>query len=113
MPLNLQNRPAISYARYSSQGQDNNDSLRRQAEIFELAVKSTGAVATNIQLVDEAKSGFKGEHIKAGSLGAFIEQLETMSFSQRPILFIEKWDRLGRQKNSITQDVLNKLLKHV
>ena len=67
-------RKAFSYLRFSHERQRFGESIKRQTERFNQFCKRHKLTPDlGLQLRDDAKSAFKGEHIKAGKLVHFCE----------------------------------------
>ncbi|WP_445774190.1 recombinase family protein [Shewanella sp.] len=107
---NLHNRISISYSRFSSDVQKKGDSLRRQLEIYQAIVQQHNLVDIGQAFTDEGKSAFKGKHLD-GQLGALIELLQQQKLSSKPVLVIEKWDRLSRLEMNATIDLFRRVVK--
>lgn len=106
---NLQNRISISYSRFSSDQQKKGDSLKRQLEIYQSIVKQHNLVDIGQAFIDEGKSAYKGKHLDA-QLGSLIEVLVAMNLPQKPVLVIEKWDRLSRLEMNATIDLFRRVV---
>jgi len=90
---------AYSYLRMSTDIQLKGDSRRRQlvastayAEAHDLEL------AAEDQLEDIGISAFKGDNLKGGALGRFVEAVESGSVPKGSYLLVESLDRLSRQK---------------
>ncbi|NDO73050.1 recombinase family protein [Shewanella sp. SE1] len=112
--MNIKGRKSISYGRFSSGQQSSGDSVKRQQETYNRIVSDFELVDVG-SFFDSGKSGFKGEH-KRGELGQLIEMLENQWTKQygdvRPIIVIERWDRIGRLSMDDTIDLFRRLVKH-
>ncbi|MGI2106788.1 recombinase family protein [Shewanella frigidimarina] len=108
---NLHNRTSISYSRFSSDQQKKGDSLRRQLEIYQAIVQQHNLVDIGQAFTDEGKSAFKGKHLD-GQLGALIELLQQQDLTAKPVLVIEKWDRLSRLEMNATIDLFRRVVKY-
>lgn len=86
---------AISYIRFSSEGQSEGDSLRRQTARSEAYAAKHG-----LELVrtyrDLGLSGFKGHHREKGALRELLELVESGQIEKGTYLLVESWDRLSR-----------------
>lgn len=111
--MNIKGRKSISYGRFSSGQQSSGDSVKRQQETYNRIVSDFELVDVG-SFFDSGKSGFKGEHKKA-ALGQLIEMLENQwskQYDDRPIIVIERWDRIGRLSMDETIDLFRRLVKH-
>lgn len=106
---NLLNRTSISYSRFSSDQQKLGDSLKRQLETYQSIVKQHSLIDIGQAFIDEGKSAYKGKHLDA-QLGAMIQVLVTMNLPQKPVLVIEKWDRLSRLEMNATIDLFRRVV---
>lgn len=99
MANNTINRPrAFSYARWSTSIQGSGDSSRRQDQLaIEYAERNGLDLATEDFIRDEGVSGFAGQNLSQGALGAFIRAVETGKISEGSYLLVESFDRLSRQ----------------
>lgn len=106
---NLQNRTSISYSRFSSDQQKKGDSLKRQLEIYQSIVKQHSLIDIGQAFIDEGKSAYKGKHLDA-QLGSMIQVLVAMNLQSKPVLVIEKWDRLSRLEMNATIDLFRRVV---
>lgn len=97
--LKISGPKAYSYLRMSTDIQRKGDSRRRQLE------KSIGyAKANGLELADESQledigvSAFKGDNVKGGSLGQFLDAVEKGRVPAGSYLLVESLDRLSRQE---------------
>ncbi|OSJ19741.1 recombinase family protein, partial [Bradyrhizobium canariense] len=90
---------AYSYIRMSTEAQLKGDSLRRQLEL-----SRRYAAARNLELhesfspPDIGVSAYKGANVSTGSLGKFLQAVETGQIEQGSYLLVESLDRLSRQE---------------
>ncbi len=108
-------RKVISYARFSSVNQTGNSSIQRQLALAsEYCLRNDYELDTALSIQDEGLSAYKGKHITEGALGTFLDALKdgVIQFNQRPILLIEKVDRLTRLSISESQSLINDLLRY-
>jgi len=105
----LKGRTSISYSRFSSVIQKKGDSLRRQQEIYKAIVTHHEMVDVGHSFIDEGKSAFKGKHLDS-ELGSLLELLVDSKFKFKPVLVIEKWDRLSRLDMNDTIDLFRKVV---
>jgi DNA invertase Pin-like site-specific DNA recombinase len=108
---NLHNRTSISYSRFSSDQQKKGDSLKRQLEIYQGIVQQHNLIDIGQAFTDEGKSAYKGKHLD-GQLGALIELLQQQDLTDKPVLVIEKWDRLSRLEMNATIDLFRRVVKY-
>ena len=91
-------RKAFSYLRFSTPEQAGGDSFRRQ---HQMAVSY--ALAKGLDLDDKltfhdlGQSGFRGQNVATGRLGAFLEAVETGEVPPGSYLLVESLDRISRQ----------------
>jgi DNA invertase Pin-like site-specific DNA recombinase len=79
------------------------DSRRRQLEKSEAYAKAHGLeLAPEDQLEDIGISAFKGDNLKEGALGRFLEVVEKGLVPKGSYLLVESLDRLSRQKINIS-----------
>ena len=106
---------AYSYARFSSEKQTGNDSLRRQIDKAEAFVIRTqpqyGLELDNSRrLTDPAMSAYRGTNLKRGALAAFITAAENGLIEEGSFLLIESFDRLSRQESATSLRLLLDLI---
>jgi hypothetical protein len=90
---------AYSYIRMSTRKQIKGHSLKRQLEWSESYCKKHNLILDNtIDLKDIGLSGYKGEHLKKGNLGKFIELIDKGKIEKGSFLLVESLDRLSRMK---------------
>jgi DNA invertase Pin-like site-specific DNA recombinase len=90
---------AISYVRFSTMGQSDGDSIRRQTEATEAYCKKYGLILTDAyRLLDSGKSAFKGANRSpTGALGQLEKQVEEGKIPTGTVLIVESLDRLSRE----------------
>jgi hypothetical protein len=103
---------AYSYRRFSSEAQDGNDSIRRQtasAQKFIDDHPEYGLVLdTTLSMVDAGVSAFKGDNLKSGALGVFMDAVRVGSIAEGSWLLLESLDRFTRQSvNRAAADLLS------
>lgn len=103
---------AISYARFSSLGQADGDSLRRQSEAAEKYATDHNLVLDRaLSFRDLGVSAYDQSNIKKGALGLFLQAVEKGKVPIGATLIIESFDRLSRATPldalSIFTDILN------
>ncbi|MDW1888314.1 recombinase family protein [Vibrio sp. Vb1574] len=86
-----------SYIRYSKESQSEGDSFDRQDSLASHWEHIHGHSVVYLP-IDAGKSAYSAEHIATGSLGQFIEDLETGKLSSNSLLLVEGFDRLTRQQ---------------
>ena len=90
---------AISYARFSSVGQSEGDSLRRQTENAEEYAKANGLVIDyEKSFRDLGVSAYDQSNIRKGALGLFLKAVDEGRIPVGATLIIESFDRLSRAK---------------
>lgn len=88
-----------SYVRFSNEKQKEGDSLKRQMELSEkYAIKKGLTIDTKLNMYDLGLSAYKGDHIKKGALGQFINLVKKGQITSGSILLVESLDRLSREK---------------
>ena len=97
------NKPlAYSYIRMSTERQLKGDSLRRQMELSQQFAAERGLeLVKNFELHDIAVSAFKGDNLKSGALGKFLNAVNYGEIPQGSYLLVESFDRLSRQNIDI------------
>lgn len=108
---------AYSYARFSSEKQSGNDSLRRQidrAEAFVIKTQSQYGLELDStrRLTDPAMSAYKGTNLKRGALAAFIAAADNGLIEEGSFLLIESFDRLSRQESATSLRLLLDLIEN-
>lgn len=106
---------AYSYARFSSEKQTGNDSLRRQVEKAQAYVIKTQAVYgleldSTRHITDSAMSAYKGTNLKRGALATFLAGAENGHIEEGSFLLIESFDRLSRQESATSLRLLLDLI---
>jgi DNA invertase Pin-like site-specific DNA recombinase len=88
---------AISYVRFSSAGQADGDSERRQLELAEkYALKHGLVIDRDLSFEDLAKSAYDKTNIDKGALGDFLKKVRAGKIPAGTTLLIENFDRLSR-----------------
>ncbi len=107
-------RLAISYVRFSTAGQADGDSIRRQTEATEAYCKKMGlTLIDSFRLKDTGKSAFKGANRSAtAALGQLEKQVEEGKIPKGTVLIVENLDRLSRQDITSAQLLLLQLINH-
>ena len=89
---------AYSYVRMSTAEQVHGDSLRRQQQLSkDYAAKHGLKLVEGNPLEDIGLSGYTGENVDTGKLGAFLEALKQRRIPKGSFLLMESLDRLTRQ----------------
>lgn len=97
---------AYSYIRFSTPGQEEGDSLRRQVEQSEAYCQVHGlALDDSLRLTDRGLSAFHGVHRTRGALGEFHRLVEAGEVEPGSVLLVESLDRLSREQvfDALTQ----------
>ncbi|QYK04917.1 recombinase family protein [Shewanella zhangzhouensis] len=89
---------AISYIRFSTPTQSRGDSYRRQMEAAKRYCQEQGLELEDNILLDAGVSGFRGDNLRDGALGLFIEQVQKGLIPSDVTLIIESLDRLSRME---------------
>lgn len=99
MPCTIAVPRAYSYSRVSSGQQVAGGGLDRQeAMAQEWCVRHGCELDTALDLTDAGRSAYRGDHIRTGALGRFLEQAQGRRLGPSPVLLIEAVDRLSRQE---------------
>ncbi len=97
---------AYSYIRFSTPGQEEGDSLRRQIEQSEAYCQAHGlTLDATLRLTDRGLSAFHGTHRTKGALGEFHRLVEQGEIEPGSVLLVESLDRLSREQvlDALTQ----------
>ncbi len=107
-------KQAISYVRFSTAGQADGDSIRRQTEATEAYCRKMGlTLSDSFRLQDSGKSAFKGANRSAtAALGLLEKQVEEGRIPKGTVLIVENLDRLSRQDITTAQLLLLQLINH-
>src|ERR1700675_3021308 len=105
---------AFSYKRFSSSGQDNNDSFDRQGgdtrDWYNREIAPLG-IPLDETFKDSARSAYTGEHVgKRGDLGRFVAAIKSGAVSKGSILIAENLDRISRQGPKIARKLLEQIV---
>lgn len=96
MPQTLAPR-IYSYVRFSSEKQLKGDSLRRQNELIDKYAKEKGLeLDAEFRLVDLGVSAYRGQNLKEGKLGRFLQAIREKKVCAGSVLLVESLDRLTR-----------------
>jgi DNA invertase Pin-like site-specific DNA recombinase len=102
-------RPAYIYCRYSSEMQSQGDSLRRQFQRCNEAIKKHNLYVKE-QITDEAFSGFHGDNLISGKLKDFIDRAVAGDIEKDAFLIVENLDRITRLQPSKAVNVITQIL---
>jgi DNA invertase Pin-like site-specific DNA recombinase len=90
---------AFSYLRMSTDLQLKGDSRRRQLEASRAYAEAHGlTVAEDAQLEDIGVSAFRGDNVRDGALGRFLEAVKRGAVEPGSYLLVESLDRLSREQ---------------
>jgi hypothetical protein len=110
IPMTLaQKIKAYLYNRISSEQQIGNSSLYRQTTAQEAWLAKHPEVEVADIVVDEAMSGFKGQHLKVGALGRLVAQIEAGNIERGSLILVEHFSRLSRLNHDETELLLRKI----
>lgn len=88
---------AYSYIRMSTEVQLKGDSLRRQLALSEEYAASKGLQLVTEGYSDIGVSAFKGDNVRTGALGRFLEKVNDGTIPKGSYLLVESLDRLTRE----------------
>jgi DNA invertase Pin-like site-specific DNA recombinase len=109
VPAAENKRQAIGYARFSSDGQADGNSIERQtASINDYCKKNNLHLVET--LIDDGFSASKGHHISKGALGQFLTEADAGKY-RGFALVIEEKTRLSRLGISETSDLVKRILR--
>jgi DNA invertase Pin-like site-specific DNA recombinase len=96
-------KPAYSYIRFSHPDQAKGDSLRRQLDVSrEYAAKNGFTLNESFNLRDLGISAFRGKNRTIGALKKFLDAALAGKIEKGSALIVESYDRLSRQKFSVS-----------
>lgn len=103
---------AISYTRFSSLGQADGDSVRRQVKLAEdYAAKHGLVIDQSLSFRDLGVSAYDQSNIRKGALGLFLQAANEGRIPRGATLIVESFDRLSRAAPldalSVFTDILN------
>ncbi|WP_207265157.1 recombinase family protein [Pseudomonas sp. GW101-3H06] len=109
----MQKKQAISYVRFSSFRQHGGSSVERQtAMIAEWLTRNPEYTLSSLKFEDLAKSGYHGDHIKAGGgFGKLLEAVKFGAIKDGDVVLVEAIDRTGRMDTVDMLDLLTPILK--
>ncbi len=100
-----------SYTRFSRPEQALGRSEERQVErAREFAKKHGFEFMESLAMVDRGRSAYKGDNLKYGALGAFIEQIESGKVRRGDYLVVEGMDRISRMSFFEAFNVVSKIV---
>ena len=90
-------RKAISYTRFSSAGQADGDSERRQDDGADIYAAAHGLeIDESLRFKDHGRSGYTEENIHKGALGELLVLVRDSKIPRGTTLLIDNFDRLSR-----------------
>ncbi|AWO87817.1 recombinase family protein [Bradyrhizobium diazoefficiens] len=90
---------AFSYLRMSTAPQLDGDSRRRQLEASRAYARENGLeLAEADEYKDIGVSAFRGDNLREGSLGSFLQAIEAKKIAPGSYLIVESLDRLSREQ---------------
>jgi DNA invertase Pin-like site-specific DNA recombinase len=90
-------KTAYSYIRFSTPEQAKGNSLERQLEnTLKYTKKHDLQLDATLNLRDLGISGYKGDNVKKGALGRFLEAIQMGLIQKGSLLIVESLDRLSR-----------------
>jgi len=103
--------PAFSYLRMSTDPQVKGDSRRRQLEASRAYADAHGLdLAESAELEDIGVSAFRGDNVREGSLGRFLEAVEAGRVKPGSYLIVESLDRLSRERILRAQSLFMRII---
>ena len=103
---------AVPYLRYSTDDQEESDSILRQKRVCEAYIRAKGWTL-GLPLIDRGRSAYKGEHLVEGAqLYEFTKQAESGDLPADFVLVAEKIDRLSRRPTLETMAWFHKVTLH-
>lgn len=97
------------YVRFSTKRQQTGDSVERQQNLIDEYLAKRGAVIAE-QFTDLGVSAFKGKNVKVGALSRFLQRVKDNEINKGDTLIVESLDRISRQKELDTLEVLISIL---
>ncbi|WP_137166541.1 recombinase family protein [Salinimonas lutimaris] len=105
-------RKAYLYQRFSSDAQKGNSSAERQLDLQnEWLEKNSHRAVLEDSMLDEGYSATKGNQIKFGRLGKFIDAIDEGLIEQGSFLLVENFTRLTRFDIENSEDLIKKFWK--
>jgi DNA invertase Pin-like site-specific DNA recombinase len=103
---------AYSYLRMSTDLQQKGDSRRRQLEASRAYAEANGLeLAQGAELEDIGISAFKGDNVREGALGKFLEAVRSGKVRPGSYLIVESLDRLSRQQVLAAQSLFLSIIQ--
>jgi len=87
---------AYPYIRFSTDDQEDGDSIARQTRATNQLAAATGLPVAKA-IVDKGMSGYHGDHRKKGELGKFLASVKAGKVASGSVLVVENADRLSRE----------------
>lgn len=105
-------RRGYSYKRFSSPKQSRGDSMRRQTQFEAEIVKELDLFLDDtFNLSDTGVSAYRSKNAATGALADFLKLVEAGRIPSGSVLIVENIDRLTRDKLSVAQELITKILK--
>ena len=102
---------AYSYARFSSAGQKDGNSIDRQLKIAtEYHSRNLSHLPLDTSRADEGFSAYKGQQISKGSLGHFLAEIKAGTVEKGSALIVENLDRISRQGPKFARKLIEKVV---
>ena len=100
---------ALSYIRFSSDGQADGSSIERQSEIITLYAQRNTLEITET-FIDDGYSASKGHHLSRGQLGRILCDIDAGRYHGFALV-VEKMDRFSRLGIEETRQLIRRLIK--
>lgn len=101
-----------SYIRFSTKEQAFGQSERRQTTLANAYAEKHGLkFDETLKMADRGTSAYKGDNIKFGALGAFLEEIKQGNVPKGSVLVVENVDRITRLEFWDAFDVLSKIIR--
>lgn len=106
-------RPRVySYIRFSTPDQAKGRSEGRQNQLAQAYARKRGYVFDEkLNMADRGLSGFKGDNLKFGAMGAFLKRIQNGSVKRGDVLVVENIDRITRMEPLEALDVIGNILR--
>ncbi|HEV2393293.1 MAG TPA: recombinase family protein [Verrucomicrobiae bacterium] len=102
---------AYSYIRFSRPEQMEGDSLRRQLEATREYCAEHGLKLQEVNYRDLGISGYTGDNIHKGRLGAFLKAIDEGKIDKGSCLIVENLDRLSRAQIDDALELFKRILR--
>ena len=103
---------AYSYLRFSTPEQAAGDSLRRQVALADDYARRHGlTLDTELNLRDLGVSGYRGDNVAIGALGAFLKAIKDGLVAPGSMLLVESLDRISRQQARKAVRILEEIVE--